>query len=400
MTITLQDIQKAQQVVSKVAYNTSLHFSRSCSDLVKKRVHLKLENQQMTGSFKIRGATNKIASLTDAEKKMGIIASSAGNHAQGVALAASKLGVKSTVVMPRGAPLVKIEATKNYGAEVILHGDIYDEAYEHAKKLQAERGLIFVHPYNDPYVIAGQGTIGLELIEALPELDSIVVPIGGGGLISGIAVAIKSIKPSVKVFGVQARAANSMMLSFQKKQICELTTRPRTIADGVAVKKAQPEMLDYILKYVDDIVDVSEDEIAESIVFLMERAKTVVEGAGALSLAGARLLEKQLGENSVLMLCGGNIDLNIIEGVIHRGRVKSGRLIELKVSVSDKPGVLNELTGILAQHNCNILDVRHDRHQLGIELGQASIDFLVETSGRKNSEDVRKALIDKGYRLF
>ncbi len=400
MVISFEDIKKAQKRIESVVYKTSTHQSRSCSDLVGRNVFLKLENQQLTGSFKIRGALNKISNLTGEEKKQGIIASSAGNHAQGVALAATQLGVKSTIVMPRSAPIVKIEATKSYGAEVILHGDFYDEAFEHALQLQKQHNYTFVHPFNDPYVIAGQGTIGLELLESNPEIDTVIVPVGGGGLISGIATAVKAINPKIKVFGVQVQAANSMMQSFKKKQIVQQESRVVTIADGVAVKKASPEMLNnYLLKLVDDIVDVTEDEIAESIVFLMERAKTVVEGSGALSLAALRELEPYLGKNVALILSGGNIDLNIVEKVLHRGLIKSGRLIELHIAVEDRPGVMKELSTIFASHNCNILDVQHDRNQVGIEFGAASIDFTIETSGKEASESVRQTLLDKGYRL-
>lgn len=401
MVVTLSDVQKARKAIESVVFNTALYRSRSCSELVNKNVFLKFENQQLTGSFKIRGALNKISQLSNEEKKRGIIASSAGNHAQGVALAAKYSGVKSIIVMPKRAPIVKIEATKSYGAEVILFGDIYDEAFEHAQQLQKQNNFTFVHPYDDPAVIAGQGTIGLELYDLHPEIDTVIVPIGGGGLISGIATAIKALNPKAKIFGVQAKNANSMARSFQSKALVEPLPKVVTIADGVAVKKASKEILNnYLLPLVDDVVEVSEEEIAESIVFLMERAKTVVEGAGALSLAALKKLEPNLGQNVALILSGGNIDLNIVEKVIHRGLVKTGRLIELKVAVEDKPGVLRDLTDILALYNCNILDVKHDRNQIGIELGGTTIDFLIETSGKQASESVRKALLEKGYRLL
>jgi threonine dehydratase len=401
MSINIEDIRKARAVIQSVVYRTQIHESRSCSQLVDRRVFLKLENQQLTGSFKIRGALNKISSLSVQEKSRGIIACSAGNHAQGVALAASSTGVQSTIVMPKNAPIVKIQATKNYGAKVILHGDVVDEAFEHAKELEKKEGYVFVHPYNDPLVIAGQGTIGLEVIEDLPDVDTIICPIGGGGLISGIATAVKALKPSVKIFGVQSRAVNSMMRSFHEGKIVDQVGRVSTIADGVAVKKPSKEILENYLKpLVEDIIDVSEDDIAQGIVFLMERAKTVVEGAGALAFAALKPLQNRLGKNVALMLCGGNIDMNMLEKVVHRGLVKSGRLTELRVAVEDKPGVLKSLTAILADLNCNVLEVRHDRNQIGIELGGTSIDFLVETSGEEHSLALRQALQKSGFRLL
>lgn len=402
MKITsLEDIYKARQIIEPVAFRTLTHPSRSCSDIVGKKVYVKYENQQLTGSFKVRGALNKIASLSEKEREHGIIASSAGNHAQGVAFAASRLGVKATIVMPRSAPIVKIEGTRSYGAEIILHGDIYDEAYDYAKQLQQEHNYTFVHPYDDPYIIAGQGTIGLEILEDVPDVDTIICPIGGGGLISGIATAIKAVNPNAKILGVQTRAANSMMRSFREGKIVEQTGRVVTIADGVAVKKPKASILEnYIKPLVTDIIDVSEDEIAEAMVFLMERTKSVVEGSGALSLAALRQFSSQLGEKVVLILSGGNIDLNALERVVHWGLIKSGRLVELRVAVEDRPGVLRELTAIFAENNCNILEVRHDRNQVGIELGGASIDFVIETSGLPHSKKVRDELIQKGYKLL
>lgn len=401
MAIQLEDIRRAQHLLKDKVYRTQVHESRSCSEIAGTRVFLKLENQQLTGSFKIRGALNKISNLTEAERRSGVVASSAGNHAQGVALAAARSGVKATIVMPNNAPIVKIEATKGYGADVVLFGDVVDDSHLHARELEKSRGLTFVHPYDDPLVIAGQGTIGLEVIEDLADVDTIVCPIGGGGLISGVATAVKALKPSVKIFGVQSKAVNSMKRSFQEGKIIDQSGPVATIADGVAVKKPSKMILEeYLKKHVEDIVDVSEDEIAQSIVFLMERAKTVVEGAGALALAALPSLRSRLGRNVCLLLCGGNIDMNTLEKVVHRGLVRSGRLTELRVAVVDRPGVLGALTGILADLKCNILEVRHDRNQIGIELGGTSIDFVVETAGPAHSEKVRKALEDQGFKLL
>jgi threonine dehydratase len=400
MKVTLEDIRKAQSTIADVAFKTAMNLSRSCSDLVGKKVYLKFENQQLTGSFKVRGALNKIASLTQDEKKKGVIAASAGNHAQGVALAATRLNVKSFVVMPKSAPIVKVEATRSYGAEVILHGDSYDEAYTHAQELQSKHGYVFVHPFADPLIIAGQGTIGLEIVSDLPEVDTVICPIGGGGLISGIATAVKAHNPNIKIFGVQSRAANSMIRSFREGVLVEQKERVITIADGVAVKKPNAEILnDFLKPMLSDVTDITEDEIAESLVFLMERAKTIVEGSGALSLAALKKLKHEIGQHVVLILSGGNIDLNTLEKVVHRGLIKSGRLAELRVAVEDRPGVLRQLTTVFAENGCNILEVRHDRNQMGIELGGTSIDIVVETTGAEHAEKVRQILLNKGFRL-
>ena len=368
--------------------------------MVGRDVYLKLENQQLTGSFKVRGALNMVSTLSDEERARGIIASSAGNHAKGVALAASRLKTRATIVMPRYASIVKVEATRSYGVNVILHGEAYDEAYELAQQLQAKEGFHFVHPFRDPPVIAGQGTIGLEIFEDLPDVDTVVVPVGGGGLISGIAVALKTLNPKIRIIGVQARAANSMVRSFRAKDIVTDIGRVATIADGVAVKKPSEEMLRrYLTTYVDDMVDVTEDEIAEAIVFLMERGKLVVEGAGALALAALRTLKEQLGQKVVLILSGGNVDLNILKKVIHRGLLQWGRLVEFQVEVEDRPGVLNEITAILAQQGCNVMEVHHDRNRLGLEFGGTRIDFVVETAGPDATKRVWDELVSRGYRL-
>ncbi len=383
--VKLQDIEKARDVVRDVVKNTDLDTSRSCSELLGTQVFLKLENQQNTGSFKIRGAYNKISSLTADEKKRGVVASSAGNHAQGVALAASRKNVKAKIVMPVNAPMVKIEATKAYGAEVVLYGNYYDESYQKALEIEKEEGRTFVHPYLDPLVVAGQGTIGLEICEKVDDLDSIFIPIGGGGLISGIATVIKSKIPNCKVIGVVAAGAPAMYDSFKLGKVTSNEKAISTIADGVAVKKVMPEMLEYIKKIVDDVVTVTDDEIAESMVFLMERSKHIVEGSGAMSLAAALKINRQnkslLGKKTCLLLSGGNIDLNIIAKVIERGMKQTGRLTHIHVAVPDKPGVLNMLTKIIADSKANIIQVGHDRTLEGLYLGETAIEFVLETNG-------------------
>lgn len=395
--ITLSDIEKANEVLKGLIKKTELDYSISSSKLIETEIYLKFENTQLTGSFKIRGASNKIYHLSAEEKKRGVVASSAGNHAQGVALAASRQNVNAKIVMPVKAPLVKVTATKNYGAEVVLHGNFYDEAYEKAKEIQQSEGRVFVHPYDDPDIIAGQGTIGLEILRDLPDVDSVIVPIGGGGIISGIATAIKALKPDCKVFGVQAEGAKSMAQSFAAKKIIKLPESVSTIADGIAVKGVSPYIFDnYIMKLVDDIVTVSEDEIAESIVFLMERAKSVVEGSGAVVLAAAKKLKSQLGKKSCLVLTGGNIDMNIIAKVIERGLKKNGRLSHVGVAVPDTPGMLSKLTKTIADHKCNIIQVIHDRTTDGLLLGETSIEFIVEASGWEQMEQLKAALAEHG----
>lgn len=401
--IGLEDIREARQRIQSVVQKTQLGFSQSCSQIAGTDIYLKFENEQKTGSFKIRGAYNKISSLSDADKSKGIIASSAGNHAQGVAFSASRLGVKSRIVMPMFAPHVKVGATKAYGAEVILHGQIYDDAYDYARQLEREKGYIFVPPYEDPLIIAGQGTIGLEILEDLPDVDSVVVPIGGGGLMSGVAVAIKALRPQCKVYGVQAERVPTLFQMFHKMPISPVDAKIRnsTIADGIAVKKASSYILDqYLRRYVDDIVTVTEDEIAQAIVFLLERAKTVVEGSGAVVWSAVAKNKLSLGKKSVLILSGGNIDLNLISKIIERGLMRKGRLARLSVVVDDMPGNLNRLTSVLAEKRANILEVSHDRLGYGIDLRETRIDFLVETESDEQIVEIRNSVLALGARLL
>ncbi len=397
MTISLKDVQRAKQRISEVVYQTELTYSRSCTERIGTKVYLKFENEQLTGSFKIRGALNKIANLSDKERARGVIASSAGNHAQGVAYSARQFDIPSYIVMPVNAPVVKVLATQGYGAHVIFHGDIYDEAYQYARDLEKEKNYTFVHPFNDPYIIAGQGTIGLDLYEQCQDLDSVVIPVGGGGLISGVAVALKSLNPKIKIFGVQPQNACAMTELFRKKS--NFKGAISTMADGVAVKVPDQNMYKkYISKYVDDIVSVSEDEIAESIVFLMERAKTIVEGAAALSLAGASK-GLNLGEKTCLLLSGGNIDLNVIAKVVDRGLIQSGRRQSYSLVVEDSPGTLGKLADVFAKNRMNILEVHHDRKKENLFIGETCIHFLVESPGDEASSNVLKEFKKMGVRM-
>ena len=398
--VSLADIQNAQERIKGTVTHTPLNYSRSASEWLGAGVYFKLENQQVTGSFKIRGASNKILSLTPEERARGLVASSAGNHAQGVALAATKLGAKAHIVMPVNSPMIKVMATQNYGAEVILHGQHYDEAFAHAKKLEQEKGYTFVHAFQDPKIIAGQGTLGLELLADLPDLDSVVIPIGGGGLISGVATAIKAIKPNCRVYGVVSSQASGMMSLFKKQNVDSFATA-LTIADGIAVKKPSPEMYkDYISRLVDDVVAVNDDEIAEAIVWLLERAKTVVEGSGATVLAAAAKTKWNLGKKTCLILSGGNIDLNIVSMVIERGLSRKGRLARLNVVVPDRPGTLLRLTTALANEHANVLDVKHDRLRSDLLISETGIEFLVETKSTEHIERLRQALAATGARVL
>lgn len=400
LKVTLDDIKKAQTVLKGVVKNTELDKSFSASKIVGSEVYFKMENTQFTGSFKLRGAYNKIHNLTEEEKKRGVVASSAGNHAQGVAFSAKKAGVQSTIVMPEGAPLMKVSATKDYGAQVVLKGEVYDDAYDHARQLEAEKGYVFVHPYQDEAVIAGQGTIGLEVLDKVPDLDSIIVPIGGGGIISGIATAVKAINPKCRVIGVQSEQTPGMKDIFYKQGVREFQKRITTIADGIAIKRPSQVMLDsFISRLVDEIVTVSDDEIAGAITFLLERAKTVVEGAGAVGLAAAMNRNLNLGNKTCIALCGGNIDLNMVEKIIEKGQIRRGRLVELSVIVDDLPGTLHRLTKVIADEKANILEVHHDRISSGLFLRETKIDFVVETTSAEHVERIKQALRQSGVRL-
>ncbi len=378
--VDISEIQKAQQLLKNVVKNTELDYSPSASELLGKSIYFKFENTQRTGSFKIRGAYNRIMNLSPEEKNRGVVASSAGNHAQGVALSSKLAGVRSLIVMPETAPLNKIAATKHYGAEVILRGEIYDEAFEYAKELEKKEGYTFVHPFEDPWVIAGQGTIGLEILHQLPDVDSIVIPIGGGGLISGIGIAIKTLRPQCKIYGVQSAQTPGMSQLFHHQEVIPGVKKIATIADGIAIKKPSQFMYEnFISKYVDEIVTVTDDEIAEAIVYLIERIKTVTEGSGAAGFAGVLKKKLDLGEKTCVLLCGGNIDLNIVSKVIERGQIQRGRLVKMSVIVDDTPGTLQKLTQIIAGQNANILEVHHDRVTQGLFLRETRIDFVLET---------------------
>jgi len=401
MKVTLADIQNAQAVLAGVIRPTEVDKSYSASQRVGTEVFFKYENTQFTGSFKLRGAYNKIHSLSQEEKSRGVVASSAGNHAQGVAFSAQKAGVRATIVMPVSAALIKVEATKSYGADVILQGEVVDDSHVYARELVEKHGFVFVHPYEDEKVIAGQGTIGLEIMKAIPDLDSIVVPIGGGGLISGIATAVKALNPKCRVIGVQSSQASGMQKLFKHESYEPPKPRISTIADGIAIKKPSKVMYDdFISKLVDDVVCVSDDEIAEAIVFLLERGKTVAEGAGAAGVAALLSRGLDLGRKTCVTLCGGNIDLNMIAKVIEKGQIRKGRLCMLSVVVDDLPGSLSRLTQAIADLRANVLEVHHDRVNQGLFLRETRIDFVLETTSPEHIDQIKKALTQAGGRIL
>lgn len=401
--VDLGDIKKAREQIKAVVRRTEMLRSEAMSRQCGNDIWLKLENTQITGSFKLRGAFNKISSLTPEERSRGVVASSAGNHAQGVAFSAAKAGVQCTIVMPMNAPLIKVESTRGFGARVVQHGEIYDDAFDKAKEIERDEGLSFVHPYEDALIIAGQGTIGLEIFEDLPNVETVVVPIGGGGLISGIAVALKALRPEVRVVGVQSELSDNLCRVFRgetpspEASPASLGPKVATIADGIAVKRPSPRMMEsFIRPLVDEIVLVSDDEIAEAIVNLIERQKTVAEGAGAAAVAAVLAGKVKLKGPSVIVVGGGNIDLNIMAKVIEKGLVRKGRLVELSVIVDDLPGNLNRLTQILAANRANILEVHHDRVSRGLELRQTKINFVIETTNHEHVERIREAFRSAG----
>ncbi len=363
------------------------------------QLYLKTENLQLTGSFKLRGAYYKISQLSDEEKKRGVIACSAGNHAQGVALGATHNGIKALICLPAGAPISKVEATKGYGAEVCLVPGVYDDAYAKAVELRDKHGYTFVHPFDDPKVIAGQGTIGLEILEQLPEVEAVVVPIGGGGLIAGVAFAIKTLRPDVKVYGVQAAGAPSMYESVKKGEICHLNN-VSTIADGIAVK--QPGDLTYELcrKYVDEVVTVNDDETAAAILALMEKQKVVAEGAGAVAVAAVMFDKLPVkGKKVVAVVSGGNIDVNTLNRVINRGLTKSGRKYTFIIDLYDKPGQLAGVMNVIAQQGGNVISVTHERINTTTEINGCSIRLELETRDQAHIDTIRQALLDAGFHV-
>lgn len=401
LQVTLQGIKEAKETIKDIVKKTDMLECASLSNKTKANVFYKCENLQRTGSFKVRGACNKIANLTDKEKANGVIASSAGNHAQGVALGAKMSGIKSTIVMPATAPLLKVSATKGYGAEVVLNGLVYDDAYAKAVEIQKETGATFLHPFNDKHVIAGQGTIGLEIFEQLNDkVDTILCPIGGGGLIAGVAVAAKALNPNVKVIGVQTANIPSMHESMKNGQVSS-AFKSTTIADGIAVKTPGDMTFEIIKELVDEVVLVEEEEIAQGIVYLMENLKVVAEGSGAVTTAAllsGKYAPKE-NENVVCIISGGNVDVNNLYRIIGSGLAKEGRRYSFSVTMIDKPGGFSELTKIISENNANILNANQSRLSSGAYIGKQNAEFVLETFDNEHIQKIKSDIEAAGFEI-
>jgi threonine dehydratase len=399
--VTLSHIQSALVRVRKSIHISPCTRSETFSELTGNSIYLKLENRQRTGAYKERGALNKLLSLTAEERSQGVIAASAGNHAQAVAYHASNLGIRARIVMPLATPLIKVSATRGYGGDVVLHGGNYDEAYEEAMRLSAQDHLTFVHAFDDEAVIAGQGTLGLELLEQHPDLEAIIVPIGGGGLIGGLGCALKETNPRIQVIGVQPARLPSVKVALSEGKPVTLPSAV-TIADGIAVRRVGERTLPLIQKYVDDIVTVEEEEIANAVLLLLEREKILAEGAGAAALAAlvnrrVPMIREKTGKKVVAVVSGGNIDVTLLARIIERGLVKDGRLVRLRVHLPDYPGALHRLTGILAQRRANIVETSYDRAYHNVNLGDTAIDITMETRGPDHIAELISALGANDY---
>lgn len=396
--LTLDKIYQASYVLKPVIRRTDLISAPNINPEC--HIYLKPENLQVTGSFKVRGACFKISQLTEEEKSHGVVACSAGNHAQGVALAATANGIKSLICLPDNAPISKVEATKSYGADVCLVEGVYDDAYKKALQLRDEKGYTFIHPFDDEDVIAGQGTISLELLEQLPDVEAVIVPIGGGGLISGVAYAIKSLNPKVKVYGVQAAGAPSMQNSIEHGKIQRLE-KVRTIADGIAVKEPGLNTFDLCQQYVDEIVSVSDDEISTAILALIEQHKLIAEGAGAVAVAAAMFNKVPIkGKKVICIISGGNIDVNILSRVIGRGLQKSGRSCSMTIELVDKPGQLQNVSQLIASTGANVVSVFHERVSHTVDINGCYLHLEMETRNQQQINEIRQLLTVAGYKII
>ena len=395
--LTLDQVYKASHVLKEVLRPTQCIKAPKIN--TEAEVYLKTENLQVTGSFKVRGAYYKISQLSEEEKSHGVIACSAGNHAQGVALAAQKNGIKAVICLPDGAPISKVEATRSYGAEICLVPGVYDDAYNEALRQRDEHNYTFIHPFDDENVIAGQGTIGLELIEQVPDLDAVVVPVGGGGLISGVAFALKSLNPNIKVYGVQSAGAPSMVNSLADNKI-ECLDRVSTIADGIKVKEPGEHTFEYCKKYVDDVVTVNDDQVSSAILALIEQHKLISEGAGAVSVAAVMFNKVPVkGKKVVCLVSGGNIDVTILSRVIKRGLLKSGRSDTLAIQLEDKPGQLVGVSKVIAELGGNVVSIHHERASEDSDITDCILRIVLETRDFEHIKEIRKALTDAGFKI-
>lgn len=399
--LSLDKVYHANYVLKDVVRETDIIYSSTLSERSGCEVYLKTENLQVTGSFKVRGAYYKISQLSEEEKSHGVVACSAGNHAQGVALASKKFGIKSVICMPDGAPISKVEATKSYGAEVVLVPGVYDDAHNYSEKLREEKGYTFIHPFDDDDVIAGQATIGLEIINQFKDVDAIVVPIGGGGLISGVAFAVKSLNPKIKVYGVQAAGAPSMIQSLEHNKI-EMLPSVSTIADGIAVKEPGVHTFELCRKYVDRVVSVTDDQVSAAILALIEKQKMIAEGAGAVSLAAVMFgkIPDIKGKKVVCLISGGNIDVTILSRVINRGLLMSGRTTTLTVELMDKPGQLVAVSAIIAGCGGNVIGVLHERSNEGSDVNGCYLRLTIETRDFAHIKEIEDKLKSNGFKLL
>lgn len=397
--ITINEIKEAKENLQGIVHNTPITKAPILSETFNSEIYFKKENLQLTGSFKLRGAFNRVAKLSDEKKAKGVVAASAGNHAQGLAYAANHFNIDATIFMPEATPLTKVSGVRSFGANVVLHGENFDEAYEAAMKFGEEKQKEFIHPFADDDVIAGQGTISLEILEEIKDLKQIVVPIGGGGLISGIAIAAKSINPDIKIIGVVASGARGMKESYKSQTPID-SASVRTIADGIAVRDVNPKLLDIILDYVDHIVEVSDNEIANAILFLLEKHKLVVEGAGAVATAAIMHEKIDMDDSKVCaIISGGNIDVTMLSLIIEKGLVKSARKMNLIVTLMDKPGALTHLTEIFKECSANIVQIDYDRNSVKLEFGEAHVTIALETKGEEHQKLIRENLKQNGYRF-
>ena len=398
--LTLDKVYHANYVLNDVVRRTDIIYSSTLSQASGCEIYLKTENLQVTGSFKVRGAYYKISQLSEEEKSHGVVACSAGNHAQGVAFASKKFGIKSVICMPDGAPISKVEATKSYGAEVVLVPGVYDDAHNYAEKLRAEKGYTFIHPFDDDDVIAGQATIGLEIIEQLKDVDAIVVPVGGGGLISGVAFAVKSLNPKIKIYGVQSAGAPSMIQSLEHHKI-EMLNSVSTIADGIAVKEPGEHTYKFCEKYVDGMVSVTDDQVSAAILALIEKQKLIAEGAGAVSLAAVMFgkIPDLKGKKVVCLISGGNIDVTILSRVINRGLLMSGRTTSMTIELVDKPGQLVAVSAIIAGCGGNVISVLHERSNEGSDVNGCYLRLTIETRDFAHIKEIQDKLTSSGFKL-
>ncbi len=396
--LDLKKIYEAKERIKDIVVDTPFSYAPHLSEIASCEVYLKKENLQVTGAFKIRGAYNKIASLSQSQRACGVVAASAGNHAQGVALSASKFGIKAVIVMPESTPLTKVNGVKHYGAEVILAGSNYDEAYAYATEYGEKNSLTFVHPFEDEEVIAGQGTVALDILDKCEDLDAVLIPVGGGGLIAGMASAFKAVNPKIEIIGVSALGAPAFKNSFENKCAID-STSVRTIADGIAVRDTSEITLSHALECVDRIISVDDEEIASAILFLLEKQKLVVEGAGSVGVAA--LLHNKLphlkGKKVAVVLSGGNMDVTLLSVIIEKGLLKSGRKMKVTVTLVDKPGSLMRFTEILQELNANIVHIAYDRTSISLDYGDANVTVHMETKGEQHQQEIRVALKSEGY---